>query len=258
MSSIFNFRRFWLLIKRHGLENYKMYTLAWGVMALIILFICAIGSRGSALLGMFPVMLCFAGALMTNTLFSPWSNFGKASLCLMLPATTGEKFASALFYCIVLFIPLFTVSYFLTGFMFLKLFWPSITPSQLYLYGKEIYSPAVFLDIFMAFFLLQALSLVGTIWFRKRQFLISIFMIVLIFLIFVLVIYVTTYAITGREVATFLLPFYNYGFGFTSHSSDFEYYHFTHFIGRTNYFVWFVATFLLYVASWLKLREREL
>jgi hypothetical protein len=251
MNSPFNIHRFWLLIRRHGAENLKIYALASGVIALFIVFI-------SVLVGLYPVVLCIGGALFATTLFIPWSNFGKASFYLMLPATTTEKFLTGIVYCVLFFIPVFTLFYFLTGFVTLKLFWSSASIVTIVKEAWRLYGSMVLVDIFLAFFMLQAIVLVGTIWFNRRQFLISLFLTVLLFFFYIFLIYLTMYGITGTKVITVLLPFYNYGFGIEKPRITTTYYHFTKSIGYLNYLIWSLTIVFLYITAWYKLREREL
>ena len=262
MKSTFSFRRFWLLVKRHGHENVKLYLLGWGAIAFLILLITVLfGYKGSPLIGMFPIIFCFTGALITITLFSHWPDLGRSSLYLMLPATTTEKYLTALFYCLVLFIPLFIILYFVTGFIFVKISWSSATLAEFLQSIRMLYSARLFLDLLIAFLLMQSLTMVGVIFFRRKQFLVSILILVLIFLFYTLTSYVIVKSLTDVTVSTWLIPFYNYGFGFAANNGtklSFEYYHFKGLINHLYPFIWIIAAALIYLCGWFKLREREL
>jgi hypothetical protein len=262
MDRIFSIHRFWLLVRRHGVENRKVYALALGVIAFIVLLISIlIGYQGNALLGMFPVMLCFAGSLISSTLFTSWSDFGRSSLYLMLPATSTEKFLTALFYGFFVFLPVFILSYFISGIIFLKISWSSFTVSGFLFQVKLLYSPRLFLDIMIAFLLIQSITIAGVIQFKKRQFLVSVMILVLLYLFYTLTFYFLVKIATNTDVTTWLMPFYNYGFGFATKDGQqwyHNYYSFRKVIANLFLVVWILTIFLIYLSAWYKLREREL
>ncbi|MEI6898312.1 MAG: hypothetical protein WCL00_00410 [Bacteroidota bacterium] len=262
MERVFSFRRFWLLVVRHGSENLKTYALAWGIISLVILFITVVaGSDNMALLGMFPLMLCMVGAVFCSTVFSPWSNFGKSSFYLLLPATATEKFVTGIFYCLILFIPLFTILYFATGILFIFFMHPVSVMKFFHIQFVQVYNSRVFIDIFMAFLLIQSITIIGTIVFKRRQLMISLLLVVVIFLFFTVLTYFQMKGLTGTEVTTRLLPFYNYGFGIETGAGSMrsaKIFHFTHVINNLNYLVWTIVILLVYLSAWFKLREREL
>ncbi|MFZ4522278.1 MAG: hypothetical protein ACOYNC_11255 [Bacteroidales bacterium] len=262
MERIFSFRRFGLLFIRHGYEHLKIYAMAWGVITLVIIFISVISkTEGTELTGMYPLMLCLTGAIMTSTLFSPWTNFGKSSFYLLLPATSAEKFLSGLVYSLLLFIPIFTILYFTCGIFFIKIFHPDIELKNIFNEISQLQSIRIFSDIFMAFLFIQAITLIGTIGFKSRQLIISILLVVILFLFFSLSTFLLMKGFTGTYVSTWLHPFFNYGFGIetgANHTGNMKYFHFTHVINNLNYLVWTIVIILVYLSAWFKLREREL
>jgi hypothetical protein len=179
----------------------------------------------------------------------------------MLPATTLEKYLTVLFYCLVLFVPIFTVLYSLTGFIFVKISWPAVTMAEIIERIGRLYSARVFLDLLIAFLLVQSITIAGVIHFRKQQFLVAVPVMILIFFFYTIASYFIVKSMTGIMVITWLLPFYNYGFGFVVKRGtqlSFDYFHFKGLISYLYPYVWITASLIIYIGAWSKLREREL
>ena len=263
MNHTFRFKRFWLLVRLHGAENLQVYAISWGVISLFILFFCILSSDGGSLYtGWFAILFFLTGSLLASTVFGQWSDFGRSSTFLLLPATTTEKFMAGLFYCIVIFIPVFTLLYFITGYLFFSVLHPAVTVSDIIKGGMNrtvaIFVVRMFVDFILALLLLQSVSLICAAAFKKRQFIISSLLLVILLWIYLGGI---NYMISTLAKTTYLdtkfLPFMDYGFAYDNNST-WASFHFNHQIYHMNYLIWSVTICMLYLSAWFKLREREL
>jgi hypothetical protein len=263
MNYTFSFKRFWLLVRRHGAENLKVYAISWGVISLFILFFCILSSDGGSLYtGWFAILFFLTGCVLASNIFGQWADFGRSSTYLLLPATTTEKFMSGLFYSIVIFIPVFTLLYFLTGYLFFSVLHPAVTVSDIIKGGMNrnvaTFVVRIFVDFILALLLLQSVSLICAAAFKKRQFIISSFLLVLLLWIYLGGInYMISTLAKTVYLDTKFLPFMDYGFAYDNNST-WASFHFNHLIYRLNYVIWIMITGLLYLSAWFKLREREL
>jgi len=68
----------------------KVYFLLWGVISLSIMLIAVLGQHDLDILYFW--LFWLGGCVMIPGLFSRWSDFGRSSLYLLLPASSLEKF----------------------------------------------------------------------------------------------------------------------------------------------------------------------
>lgn len=212
METTFNFNRFMLLVRRQWIGVGKIYLMAWGVLAGLLLFfyIFFAGSAGYAtnvesIVAMlefrssfFVFLGLFYMTIISSSYFSQLGEKAKASFELLLPASRLEKFMAALFYTAILA----TVSYILIfwivdfGFVtYLKSKLISVTTTlqvesgpavetQLLVNFYQIPFPKeVYYFIFLPY-LLGSIFLLGSIYFRNFQYIktaISLFAYVILF-----------------------------------------------------------------------------
>lgn len=192
MRSIFIPKRFWWLLVYHLNENRRTYLFSLGVVSLFLIYFAIIQERGHIIAGVYPFALCCAGCLITANSFQKWSDFGHASNFLLTPASLFEKYLVAIVVGVVLFVPLFTIFYFLAGYLFLNIFHPPVSLIDIIPGMHRINTgPAVnrldllysgFLkETLFTYLLLQPFFLVIATRFRKYQFFIGSLFIVAIF-----------------------------------------------------------------------------
>jgi hypothetical protein len=212
--------------------------------------------------------------VMTTTLFSRWSDFGRSSFFLLLPASVTEKFLCGLFYGIILFIPVYCLNYFFITYVFtyLVIF---LFPNNLLSFSAVITGGineittipfSFYVVVFLAFLFAQSLYMIIVVQFKKRQILIF-----LLTIMAILVLYDNGMNILMSNIAhvprgsvkppglilTFLSPDFGYGKSLEN-QANFEYFSFIKLIWYLNILIWFVVFFMLYLTTWFKLKEREL
>ena len=271
MKDTFNMNRFWLLVRRQWTENKKVYLLLWSVISLSLM-VLAVFSENTDLGGLYLLLFCSGGCVMTTTLFSRWPDFGHSSFFLLLPASSVEKFLCGLFYGLILYIPFYSLDFlFFRYFMVYLVFLPfpnNLVPFSSFFENviREIGSmPRLYIFALLAFLFAQSLCMISVIRFRKRQILIF-----LLILLTVVVLYNIGMKILMSQIAhiprgTYMTPgiliFFDPGFGFEGSSGNqtvSEYFSFIKLIRNLNNLIWLVVFSLLYLTAWFKLKEREL
>ena len=273
MNDTFNMNRFWLLVRRQWTENKKIYLLLWGVISLSILVLTPFTDRDNELDILYFWLFWLGGCVMTTTLFSRWSDFGRSSLYLLLPASSTEKLLCGLFYGLILFIPLFSLNllfirYILT-YLLIMLVPNNLVPFSSFIESgiSEIATTFHFcIFLLLTFLFAQSLCMITFIRFRKRQMLIFLMILMAILIIYNIgmkILMSQLAHIPGGIVFTpgLLLPYFNLGFGYTGLSGNppvSEYFTFIKLIRNLNNLIFLVVFFILYLTALYKLKEREL
>ncbi len=258
----FSINRCLRLIRMHTMENWKVYLISLGLVALINLCFAVVSEDGSLFSRFYPLTMCLSGCLMASSVYRGWARFGRSALYLLLPASSLEKFIAILGYCTLIFIPVFTTIYFLTGYVFLSMYHP-VSFFEMFSGGKNsVLNYQVFYsDSLLVYFLLLPLFLMSAARFRKYPFPATLLILLLLF-------------ITYNYCQLFLLTNFSGGLAF-GHTffikyGDFDYYqfagqkHFTRSIDLVfslrifNILAWTVIGLGLYLASFHSLKEREL
>jgi hypothetical protein len=234
--------------------------------------VLAVFSEKIELIGLYLLLFCFGGCVMTTTLFSRWSDFGRSSFFLLLPASSAEKFLCGLFYGLILFIPVYSLNFLFFRYIVMYLvFLPfpnNLVPFSSLIKSviKEIVSiPYMFIFALLAFLFTQSLCMISIIRIRKRQVLIFLLILVAIVIVHNLGMKILMSHIAHIPVGTVMTPgiliFFDPGFGFVGSSVNqtvSEYFVFIKLIRNLNYLIWLVVFSLLYLTAWYKLKEREL
>jgi hypothetical protein len=271
MNETFNMNRFRLLAWRQWSEHKKVYLLLWGMIS-FALIVLALFSEKYDMGGYYLLLFCFGGCMMATTLFSQWTDFGRSSLYLLLPASVTEKFLCGLVYGIILYIPLYALNFLLFRYLITYLlvmpFENGLVPFSTILNRlvADIASvPHLDLVVLLAFLFIQSVFLISMIRFRKRQ--------VLIFLLIVMAIVVVhnigmrvlmsglAHIPPGTRLTPGILIFFDPGFGYEGSAGGHpvsEYFAFVNPVRYLNSLIWFVVFTLLYLAAWSGLRDREL
>lgn len=193
MNNIFNFNRFFLLLRREWINFGKIYLISLAVVAGVVLAFYGYyvyeqlhyghgNWRGS--LGFRPVIFMFLGLLfLTMTSSSYFSDLGqkpKAIIELLIPASTLEKFLGSLVYTVFLTIGSFLLIFYLIDFAFLSYIrgFTKETTSYIAADGTAVVIdhlayffnqpfPETIKYLFMLPFLLNSVFLLGSIYFKN-------------------------------------------------------------------------------------------
>ena len=186
MAIKFNSKHFTWLVIRYWQENWKMHITILGIVTLMLMFLSYLVDRGTADLGLFPFALCLAGCFITSRAFNDWSDFGRSSGFLMIPASVFEKFLSVIVNTTLILIPVFTFWYFLMTYLFMNLFYPHFSLLKAvsgWMNGYPDYAH-IYLATLLVYFIVQPFFLLISVRFRKQQFLIAILLVVAIFFLY--------------------------------------------------------------------------
>jgi hypothetical protein len=174
----------------------------------------------------------------------------------MLPASTFEKIILAIFYAVVLFIPVYTIvsvgSYFtISRILNLgKLF----TISDIV---KYTISFNVVFKVLLVYTFYHSLFLLMSVWFKKKQFLMAL---IVIFILMITVFFLNKYYIqwlTGNSwvgISPFSLFHSRIEYHQIGHSSEIT----SNLIANMNTLIYSMMTILFYIASYFKLKEKEI
>lgn len=170
MNETFSFKRFILLLRKHFIEQYALYLMSAVVLAgvFVFLFAMAIGTgyhhgfqktimQGGLIMG---------GAVFSSLLFQDMSERAHGIFSLTLPASHLEKFLCAWFYGVVLFLPAYFLIFYSVDIAAVKI------ANTYYNTKAEVFrldSPYM-ANIMSIFFVAQSIAMLGSIIFKRRQF----------------------------------------------------------------------------------------
>ena len=171
---MFDFNRFWLLVRRQAVENYKFYLLAIGLMAGLLamyysLTFRALGREDDYQQLSFFLSLCLSGSVFMNMLTKELHQKTTAVWYLMIPASPLEKLLSALLYGMVLFALVHLAVFCAVDAFFVSLYntrfpdKPAAHLLDLFSHAKKT-SPYQFYYFFVA---IQSVMLLGTVRFER-------------------------------------------------------------------------------------------
>jgi len=265
MNSCFSTKRFLWLISCHLSENRKLYLASLGGLGFFLLYMAIIQERDNLLSGMFPVTFCIAGCLITANCYGKWSDFGHASSYLLIPATQLEKYLVTLTVGIVLFIPCFTLLYFVTGYLFRCIFHPPVSLMEMITGGYPVRGifGGLMENTLLAYLLLQSFFMVIATRFKKLQFLIGALFVVVIF---TSVVYVNLHLLSNlsHTVAfnyTFFMvggPVGYYEIGAEGGTQTLVNVVLQPWVYNINKLVYLLIATGFYIAAWFGLKEREI
>jgi hypothetical protein len=272
MNDTFNINRFRLLAERQWKENKKVYFLLWGVISLSILLVTVFEQEDLNIVYFWVFWL--GGIIITPGLFSRWSDFGRSSIYLLLPASSLEKFLCGIFYGLILYIPVFSlnflfVRYIVSSPVFLLIPGNHVSFSSFLGSGiKEIVSTHFSFYIFSLLTLLfaQSLCMISVIRFKKRQMMVFTLILLIIMSVYNIgmkMLMAGIVQIPAGTVSTpgILLPYFNLGFGYAyvhAQPPVLENFSFIGLIRNLNNLIFLIVFFFLYLSACYKLKEREL
>lgn len=279
MKDNFSFSRLRLLIKRQWAES-KMYLMIIGLLIIVsVVFISLAMDKSSDIYTIFMFIFGLGGGFIILGMFRNWNNFGRSSHYLMIPASVTEKFVSALFFGIIIYLPAFILLFLFSRYILLYLivlpFPTNLLPYKDFIKGA-IQELGVFFNspsrklFFMIFFLLplffaQSVFIFSVNRFKKYSVQISILLIIGIIIIFNLIMLrMKSWLVEGDP--NFISPpgVIPYDLGYFAYQdtksgeSVYESFYFIKPFRFVHYGIWTVIFLFLYLSSWNSLKEREL
>ncbi|ANI89155.1 hypothetical protein A9P82_07540 [Arachidicoccus ginsenosidimutans] len=184
MNNRFSFKRLLLLIQKQFSENVKLYlygTLALlGLLAIVMFLWVLFGGNsysGNTLFEFYLMGLFILGAIFASFSFSMLSSKDKGIYWLTLPASHGEKLACALFYNVLVFTVVYTLCYLLVAKGAAEYVSELVCkhPEKYHFYHINWSKPKgssweELRCVLYAFFAVQALYLLGSVYFKKYSF----------------------------------------------------------------------------------------
>ena len=260
MENIFNFNRFGLLVRKHINENRRLFLIAIVCMFVPALLLRLIMNDPEPrhMYVFYIAFMIYTGMIYTGLFFKRWTVKSRAISFFMLPVTIFEKIAVLLFFTIVLFIPIFTLVYYFSSMALFTITNPTLSFSiDNLLIGHSVLS-AFCLCVLLPFALVQSFFLLIAVWFKKNQifYALAIFGLILLVSNFLLTVYMKTLTggnVNGIGIGNFIFPlnvsFHNEG-SITEITSQM--------ISTISVLVYVVMTLLFYLASYFKLKEKEI
>lgn len=174
MQNIFSFKRFRLLVFKHWNEFRKIFLISIIVMILPTIFriITLFYHDQEFEFNVYITFLVLIGGIYTTIFFKDWTNKSQSLSVIMLPASAIEKILLILFYTVVVFVPVFTIVYFSSNFIVLKVLKHSNFLSYFEQYRGLSFIPAIILYAILPYIFFQSIVLLFSVWFKKYQVLI--------------------------------------------------------------------------------------
>ncbi len=209
MSQLFSFSRFMRLFRKHTAEYGGGYLLATGVLiggiALVLGFLAFISHEPLVpdIQGViFVAGLLAAGAFFTSTVFAPLGDKRQATAALMLPASHLEKYLVGWLYAGPIYLAAYIGCFFLVDALVLQVegqFGPQAPLVQLFSNESHLYIALV------AYLVVSAVFLWGSVFFVKQQFVRTAFAILLFTVALVVLNGQLVQALLGRPVGGVML-----------------------------------------------------
>ncbi|HEY0054170.1 MAG TPA: hypothetical protein VGB63_02340 [Pedobacter sp.] len=169
-NNIFSIKRFWMLFKKHTIENLKFYAMATVVMTGIL--VVWLGFNTLMMKRPIPVEMqwyfywaCLLGfgTIFISTLFEAFGNRKKSIITLVLPASHLEKFFVGWTYAVIVLPLVYTACYYLAD-----VFTLSLKPGNAELFN--VFSDPRNSFLCRVYLLLNSIALLGSIYFEKLHF----------------------------------------------------------------------------------------
>lgn len=242
-------------------ENAAGYGIALGIIALIQFCLAVFTPDATVPARLFPILLSVAGCWMAAGAYHTWSGFGRSVFYLLLPATASEKYVAVVTGTTLVFLPVFTAVYWLSGYFFQSLFHANGffsllaggigTPDKILLF---------YLDSISIYLLLLPVFLYSAARFQRFSFAASMLILVILFILYNYWQLLLLYLFSGGLA---------FGHTFFIHSGDFNYYlfsgekyrmetvNFTWWLMACNTGAWLLISILLHMAACFRLKERQ-
>lgn len=208
MNNIFNLNRFGRLFIKHTAEHYKSYlmslTVLIGVMILggsfIVYMINVPFDRGSQS-ALFMITLLLAGTVFTSTVFADIGDKKKAVASLTLPASHFEKYLIVWIYSYVIFLVVYTISFYLIVLLATNVrHFPGHPAEILNIFTRPVNR------IYLLYASLHAIAFYGAIAFDRLHFIKTSFYFFICIVMLIIINKIFLGALFGREIMT-TVPF---------------------------------------------------
>lgn len=256
MNKTFNAKRFGRLFIKHSTENYKSYGMSLvamiGVMLLggsFLVYMVGVRMDKNDQSTMFMMILLLAGTIFTSTIFADLGDKKKAIPWLLLPASHFEKFLVAWIYSFIVFIIIYTASFYMVA-----LFVLSIKPLEGPLPEMFEISNHHALQMYLIYAFLHSVAIYGAIYFEKLHFIKTAFAFFISLGILILINKMLLGTMLGRNVAA-TPPFGNLRFTENGRLYDIVLSYKQH-GDRINYLVMGLAV-IFWLAAYFRLKEKQ-
>jgi len=194
-NNVFNLNRFGLYIRKHLVDNYRLYGMSMIVLFVLVLLVILITyfnkgtlNKYSDILPLYCIGILFSGMIFTSASFNEFSNKPGGVNYLMLPASHFEKFLTTFLFTTVGFLVVYHIVFY--G-VFLWLDALTFSHTQKYMDNdlgsdRGITKTLVFYSCFV-WFLLHSIFLLGATYFEKYSFLKTIFLLVIFLFVLYLI-----------------------------------------------------------------------
>lgn len=185
-NNVFNLNRFGLYVRKHLVDNYRLYGMSMVVLFVLVLLVIAISyfAKGALdkytdMLPLYCIGILFSGMIFTSASFSEFSNKPAGVNYLMLPASHFEKFLTVFLFTTIGFLVVYHLVFY--G-VYLWLDAMTFSHTQRYMENdldsdRGITKTLAFYSCFV-WFLLHSIFLLGAIYFEKYSFLKTIFLLI--------------------------------------------------------------------------------
>jgi hypothetical protein len=256
MKNHFNLSRFGLLFRKHTTEHIKTYLMALGVLLgslfLVIGWVAYIDPRPMREVEQtlfFAFFLMGAGTIFTSTVFANLSGKSRAIATLMLPASQLEKYLVGWLYSFVLFLLVYTASFYLVINLVLAL---DPQPTELVNIFKEKNFASAML---LMYALLHGIAIWGAVAFEKLAFIKTAFAFFIVVFLVLVINYFALEWMFGRDLQN-AVPFSEVRFQEKDHFYDIK----PSEIAQNSLMglSWVLIGMLLWLASFVRLKEKQI
>lgn len=266
MENIFNFNRFWLLVRNHAKESWKLFILFIVIATMPAIFIYLIENKPAMeeVYGFYIIILILIGGIYLSMFFKDWSNTARSSSFLTMPVTALEKIALVLFYSVILFIPAFTIVYYYSCMIMSNILHPEIifTIKKYFEFRiNGIYDNhpilAITTGVIMPYVFVHSLFLLSTVWFKKMQLLKGLAGIVILFFVFYFWYHYYFQIMIGSDKVD-LKPYDLFPKEIYYRDSEYGFTITSHILTNISMLLYTIIPVIIYVATYFKLKEKEI
>jgi ABC-type transport system involved in multi-copper enzyme maturation permease subunit len=256
MNGTFSLKRFTRLFVKHTREHYKGYLMSLsvliGVMLLgggfLVYMVNARLDKGVQTV-FFLMILLLAGSIFTSTVFADLGERKKAIVWLTLPASHFEKFLIAWIYSFIVFLVVYTISFYCVAMFILNIKRFNEQPGGI----LNIFDSRI-LSMYVIYAFLHGVALYGAIYFEKLHFIKTAF----VFFIFVAILIFINKMLLGTMLGKTVEaapPFADLRFLENGQTYDLN----VKWMSQTDALVWFsgLLALLLWTATYYRLKEKQ-
>lgn len=283
MEDKFSYTRLRLLIRRQWTESRKYLMIISLLIIFSILIIDILLHKMADRWVIFTVIFGLGGGFVVLGMFSDWKNFSMSSQYLMIPASTTEKFLTAVFFGIIVYIPSFLILFLFSRYVLLYIFAlpfnvdldsPTVIFKSFVRDFAVIFQSPVSLLIFLILVVLPLFCVQSVFIFsatRYKRFAPQISILVLIALFFLYNILMnrlagwiiplekgTIYSITPPGHIPYDLGYFNVSVQKNMQTTHWESFLFIKPFRLLHFGIWSIIFLFLYLSSWSRLKERQL